>query len=628
LATLRIKSYGAKAHFLSRLQALQVRVPEFVALPRTRPLPDARRLGRLLAENLSSASTDGEHYRLAIRSSAADEDLRTGSMAGSYLTRIGDFSVEEATEAVAEVRARASVGNAMGVIVQRFVEPSTSGVVLSLDPMTFERRAWAIAWVDGRGEPLVSGAEPGHSAVLRHSSEVPSGWLAGGDDLASILRTSRVVEAAFGFPVDIEWVVDGHGVWFVQARPVVLPSSGTIPLVAGQFDRLPVAIRYHPKVAIREAATASGIPMSRAVVELWSESGNTPDPSLNLDASSRLSVVEGVSVVLLHPRLIDDKVVREFAPVDATNVDFWTRECRRYSVRRYPTFSDIRTTTANVLDRGLKRSWLSAAIVQEIHGAHATGILRRSPDGYVVELARGHFVPKGFVTTSRFQIDPAFHVVESERLEQTVIYHFVNGHVVTESPAEQQLALTDAQVGSAVKQLAPMFEKYPDAAIEFGILTSGSRIVAYLIDAAEADVAGIETPMSLLASGVISGGTARGSVLRVPQVGDGGEQHFDAHLAEVFSSADPITGVVLVAHRASIDLLPLVHRANSNCAFVFRSASALAHLAVVMRERRVPAVVVGPQLHAALADGDVVTIDAVSVGLSPDERVRALGRGD
>lgn len=626
MITLDLKAYGAKAHHLSRLRAMGVRVPEFVALRADAPLPEVECLDALLRSTLSTARDDDGRYPLAIRSSAVDEDVASGSKAGSYLTLVGTFTVEEAVEAASRVRASGRDTD-VGVLLQRFVEPTIAGVVFSLDPLTFARDSWSISWVEGRGEALVSGQVPGHSAVIRQPAGPPPNWPASNDDFARIVQTASLVQDAFDFPVDMEWILDDDGVHFVQARPVVLPRPATVPLAAGGFDQLPHVVLNHPKIALRRTAASRGVRMSRAVVELWSGTAPSIRPTRDLGGQNAIAETEGVSVVLLHPSHIGEKVVREFAPVASTDVEFLTRECRRYAIRRYPGFGDIETTVADVITRGLDEAWVAAAIVQEIYAADATGIVRATPTGYLVEVAQGHFVPKGLVTTSLFVLDREFRVIESRRVPQDAAYHFKNGHVITESPVEGPLPLTDDHISQAIMQLAPMFEFYPDAALEFGVVLSGRGVTAYLIDAAEADLKQITTRSSLFANGVISPGRAVGETVSVPQgtSTDGQDPHIDFHLLELFSSTDSLTGTVFVAERASVDLLPLVYRAGSNCAFVFRHASLLAHLAVVMRERNVPAIVVDDIVFESLRPGMRVRVDAVSAGLPAGERLRRLG---
>jgi len=96
----------------------------------------------------------------------------------------------------------------------------------------------------------------------------------------------------------------------------------------------------------------------------------------------------------------------------------------------------------------------------------------------------------------------------------------------------------------------------------------------------------------------------------------------DMHFLEGFGTSEQaLEGVVIVADRASVDLLPLVNRCGSNTAFVFRHASVLAHLCVVLREHAIPAVTLeDDDLFDGLAVGSKVTVEA-SNGSWPGLRV-------
>src|SRR5262249_4753519 len=47
------------------------------------------------------------------------------------------------------------------------------------------------------------------------------------DRLVALARTAKQIEKAFGYPVDLEWLYDAHGLWLLQARPI---SGLTRPL--------------------------------------------------------------------------------------------------------------------------------------------------------------------------------------------------------------------------------------------------------------------------------------------------------------------------------------------------------------------------------------------------------------
>ena len=260
--------------------------------------------------------------------------------------------------------------------------------------------------------------------------------------------------------------------------------------------------------------------------------------------------------------------------------------------------------------------------MQEIYDAEATGIVRQVDDGYLAEVARGHFVPKGVVDPSRFTIAESGEVLGAHRVAQNTVYHFINGYVVTESPAEHQLELTDEEIGAAVMQVVPLFKDYPSSALEFGVLRTVEGITGYVIDVAESDAPdrGFALTTELLASGVVSPGRARGDVKRIRNAK---ESDLDAHLLSVLAgNGEALTDSIFFADRASVDLLPVLARCGSNCAFVFHRASVLAHLCVVLRERGIPAILIeDDQVWRELPGEASVAVDASTPHIDPALRL-------
>ena len=617
--------HGWKAHHLSRLRQVGLPVPEFFVLAMTDLLPTCLEFERLVKTVVHHDHIQAGRFRLAIRSSASDEDAATGSMAGSYLTRIGEFTVPEAMEAVRQVRS-SGARDEIGVVVQRLVDPQVSGVVFSLNPVTFAKHCWTVSWTEGSGDQLVSGHTSGYSAVMRDQDDLPDGWCWGEDRLRQILSAASLMEDELCCPVDIEWVLGAEDeLSFVQVRPVVLPEDARYALTRQNYARLPALVRHHPKVVLRRQADSLDVPMSRATVVIKPDAArNASSPSLV--ASEEFGKSEGVSVVLLHPARIRNKVVRDFGSVRASDVRLWTEDCRRYSIRRYPAFEAVEKTISGVLDEGLRESWVAAAVIQELYDAYATGIIRRVDAQYVIEIARGHFVPKGVVATSQFILNSQFEVVNVTRNGQDCAYHFVDGYVILESPLEEQLALTNEEIAHLAATLAPLFAEYPTGALEFGIKgCCPDDRTAFLIDAAEAGRELIESEVDLMVAGVVSRGSARGRAIRLDQNrSDESEHQLDGHMLDEHFLSSELSDMIILADRASVDLLPLVYRSGPNCGFVFHTASVLSHLAVVLRERGVPAVVVSKDELERLARQDELVMDAMSSHLSAEQRVTAV----
>jgi rifampicin phosphotransferase len=601
---------GNKARGLRLLQSNGYAVPDFFVLRADEPLDEAGLWQRVAALRSLHLDSHGG-AALAVRSSSAAEDSARQSGAGQFASLLSSFGPDDLMLAVKDVQASAG-GHAIPVIVQVAIDAQFSGVAFSCDPVSFDREPFLVSWVRGNGQDLVSGRTDGSLLVARSATDVDGQWPGQPETLAGLIGVLRAMEREFGQPADVEWAIDhARKLWLLQARPVVLVSpERTDALSAAELSLLPPVVAGHSKMRLRAAASRAGVPMSAAVV-LTTAAGQSPPP---LPATIPAAGAAALSIVLLHPCQANGKVHREFAQVGSFDVPFFTHGCRRYAIRRYPQPDSAAAVAADVLQRGLDSSWLASVVVQEIYDAAATGIVRRLDEDYVAELAVGHFLPKGVVDPSLFIVSQSGQVLESHRLEQDVAYRFINGHVVTERPVEEQFTLSDAEVAKAVLDVAPLFAEYPKAALEFGVLRSrAGEVTGYVIDMAEADshTAAGKLDRELIRDGVLSPGRAEGIGARICNAADG---DLDMHLLEDFDGAGQLVeNVVFIADRASVDLLPLVSRCGRNTAFVFRHGSLLAHLSIVLRERGIPALSLkDDELFGKLTAGAILTVEAAA----------------
>jgi phosphohistidine swiveling domain-containing protein len=224
---------GAKAYNLGVVRSLGFAVPEFVALPaaRVRQLVDKADGGRQL-EGVVKRLRLAPHEKLAVRSSAVNEDGANGSMAGAYrsLLNIDKAVLPSALcEFLRSNEQRNGEGDYRGsVIVQRMIAADYAGVCLTLDPRTGQGNALILEMVAGGNEDVTGGAvapdrlvvdrltgdilqEARHCQALEHADI----------DLSGLVQHFLTLEARFGKPLDIEWAVVGRKLYILQARPIV-----------------------------------------------------------------------------------------------------------------------------------------------------------------------------------------------------------------------------------------------------------------------------------------------------------------------------------------------------------------------------------------------------------------------
>ncbi|MGF1465586.1 MAG: PEP/pyruvate-binding domain-containing protein [Sandaracinaceae bacterium] len=268
------------------------------AAARARAAVEGRALPDALAEVLTEAYEELSFRRrdlnipVAVRSSATGEDGTDASFAGQFDTYLG---VTGASRLLEKVRAcwgslftERAVGyrlrndldhrqSPMAVGVLELVHARTSGVAFSIHPVTGNAHRMVIEGSWGWGEAVVQGlVTPDHIEVGKSDRRVLayevaekkvcsafdySQGLVVEREMPRRLRCERIleeeeiqavvsavlsIEERYGYPVDVEWVLDRHRrpgdpVTIVQTRPVtVTPEEEATP----RWDPVAYAAKY------------------------------------------------------------------------------------------------------------------------------------------------------------------------------------------------------------------------------------------------------------------------------------------------------------------------------------------------------------------------------------------------
>lgn len=230
------------------------------------------------------ASGDKPNHPVAVRSSATSEDSATTSFAGlqdTYLWVRGAESVVEHVRkcwsslyAVESVMYRRRLrlpeqGLAMGVVIQRMVDPRCSGVMFTRSPVTGDRSVVVVEASWGLGSALVSGeVTPDRYVIGKITQEILSRSisqkmrvhrpnLAGAGiideevapelqaaaclsdaELHELVEIANRIEGHYGCPQDIEWVLagdlpSGENIFVLQSRPeTAWAGKDAVPVAA------------------------------------------------------------------------------------------------------------------------------------------------------------------------------------------------------------------------------------------------------------------------------------------------------------------------------------------------------------------------------------------------------------
>jgi rifampicin phosphotransferase len=223
---------GSKAANLAQLAAAGFPVPPGFVIPAD-AFADWPQVQAALP---AAASTLGDS-RLAVRSSAAAEDLAGASYAGLYETfldvdpdqvadavrRCWESATSQRVTAFQQRHQHAQDRPAMAVLVQRMVHPDAAGVAFTANPVSGARDEAVITAVRGLGERLVGGEAIGDQWVIHHgqaSCTRATEQALTADQALAVADLARRVEQHYGAPQDLEWATTGDRLWLLQARPM------------------------------------------------------------------------------------------------------------------------------------------------------------------------------------------------------------------------------------------------------------------------------------------------------------------------------------------------------------------------------------------------------------------------
>ena len=283
---------GGKARGLARLRALGLPTPPGFVIATDAPAelpPDL-----VLARALALPGTGP----LVVRSSSTVEDL--AALPGIYLTRTGVARGAAVLEAIAEVRASVSAGPpaAMAVIVQPEV-PGQRVTLYSRDPA---RGAAAAEMRIESADASVLVAREGGRILLGEG-------VLDARAVAELHAAALRIEQALGAPADVEAVVAGAAVTYVQARVALMgaPETRGAGFVAPPGDRewrLDAEHNPAPLSAAQAALVAlCSSPAEQVVIEgyLYLARPSEPATAAPGDATARMQELRRRTEAALAP---------------------------------------------------------------------------------------------------------------------------------------------------------------------------------------------------------------------------------------------------------------------------------------------------------------------------------------
>ncbi len=198
---------------------------------------------------------------VAVRSSASSEDGRSAAWAGqleTFLNTTRDNVIENVIMCWASLYSPRALHysvkkgslrvQSVSVLLQEMVQSDVSGIAFSVHPVTENTSHIIVEAGRGLGEAIVLGQiQPSTFVINKESREIlsrnisdqskmlicrPKGgncWFPVINDLRKYLtdeillkltETIIVIEKTYGYPVDIEWCLEGSRIFILQCRPI------------------------------------------------------------------------------------------------------------------------------------------------------------------------------------------------------------------------------------------------------------------------------------------------------------------------------------------------------------------------------------------------------------------------
>ena len=631
-----INLYGGKAHWLSWLIEHGYNVPNcfFISAIDENEFEKIKSMLKVDEEFnklLKTFKIGDNNYEVAVRSSAINEDSVDKSYAGHFKSFVETVTYKKLLGNIENVVKSIKVSDKtdnqkIGVVIQRKINAKFSGVVFSSNPLSASKNEILLSVVEGMGEQLVSGKVSGEDILVNYVSgnpEIPTfNTKIDPSHIFELCLISKNIERKVNAPVDIEWCIDNESneLYILQCRPITTifsKQTGIIPINLANEYLIPSQVKENDKVKIRLIAQKNAIDISNAYIVVNNNSTIIDESTLSkIRPDGRC---KGYSVVLIFPKTISGNIIRHFAENEVGRQNSAYRTCQRYVVRSYQDYSNLVGILQSIHTKCCEASWLCVTIIQEIFEPVFTGIAKKIEDGFLIEVAKGHFVPKGVVPTSQYVLNNDYKVLFKSEVIQDFSYNISQG-TVSKEVLNTLITIDENTLKGIVKNLMPILSAGIQA-VEFGLLNNDTTqtLIPYLIDLVD-DKSQTELSSKLISEGVISPGIRTGKTTTIDSKSFGSnslELHFHNH----FESKNTIDEeLIFVTETPDIALLEILkHYNNDKIGFIFKEGSALSHFSIVLREKNIPAIVVGKQID--FTENETIRVDAVSENIKGKERI-------
>ncbi len=579
-----LEDYGAKAYWMNWMHRQGLCVPNSFFIPLMdreswQWAVDRDMLRESLLKFMRRIGNGNKSF--AIRSSAQQEDGEWESHAGRFKTFLDVRDPEDAYRKILQVAASGGEHNRVGVIVQEMIPASYSGVIFSSEPGSGSKSELSVSVVSGRGDRLVSGMESGEDIRVRllaaNREIVSSQSKIDKSLLLALSELAKSIEGKLKIPVDIEWCVEKETdkLYILQCRPmtgIFVRENAIVPVEKSAVEKAPFYLSDMRLIDLKELAGKYHILMPDSFFFFCNcQAEEIPPVSFDYQRSSLCS---GYSIALLSPQLQEQK-----APMLVGNKTavYSSAKCYRFGIRNLADYENLNTCLADLYKLACPIQWSCSFLIQELWKTRYSGMIQQTKDGGIIEISRGVFQTKGAFSINTYLLDADGKVTYRRECRQEKYVDIIEGCILEYYNNENQvLSFSHTYIESLWNHFIEITKRIQEP-IEFGILED-EQMTPYLMGRFSGNRVNITA--HAMERGVLSAGRITGKLIKLGEHEEWIQEHEALEEPVIFYLDKPD-----IRWQKLLEQYPA-----SGMGFLFREGALLCHLAILLRERQIPAI--------------------------------------
>ena len=584
-----IDLFGGKAYWLNWLNRHAYKVPESYFIP----VNNKNESNFYVNLQMEIDGLFQKNTTVAVRSSGITEDSCDASKAGAFKTFLDvPYVVTDIINKCKEIYQDSKIQNEdTGIVLQRFIDSECSGIIFSSNPVTYSKNEFVLNCQKGSCNNLVSGTSKDFREVIinkktKDISEIPEYFQ---KQISQLIDAAIQIENQLSKPVDIEWCIDKNTKELVilQCRPQTSIFFKENQVLKISCDNLLNNKRLNQldKIKIRLEAEKKNTFISDAYIVNCNCIENTIPKEISEIQIPKSEFCKSYNIVVILPKLIDGKIVREFVGKKEDAIQKIT--CNRYNFRSCSKYENLTDAVRSIYNQIAPNYWICTMIIQEIFDPEYTGIIKRSDNKTIIEIAKGHFVAKGNVPMSTYILSDD-GTYDCKEIIQYSLYRIIEGQIIKQDfITPQKIHIDNDLLNYIVETFKPIFGE-GSKNLEFGLLKyDESEYEPYLIDYTDEKEEKIQ--VSDLQKGIISHGSISGKVICLVDEDD--NTIINSHCKnETYLNSDTSNEtVIFYCKTPNISLKKYLGK--KNIGFIFDSAPMLCHLSILLRENNIPAII-------------------------------------